>query len=140
MVRVAAIVFTGLFLGANTWAACGIEPCRTTVRDLVQYPDVYHGKRVRVEGVLNLRFEGHSIRHETFRLSLNFFSPNKDSGEYEREQVARDWARVKTWQRAGLQGRWVEVLAVFDKNETGNFVLDKGGLRDVEAIVPKAAK
>jgi hypothetical protein len=70
---------------------------------------------------------------------LDLFRPIKDEDmgtkEHER-QLSEDWARVQNWQRAGFQGRWVEVLGVFDKEETGHFgMLKHGGLRDVEAIV-----
>ena len=143
MLRTALSVVSGLLLGANAWPApnCSTEPCRATVRDLVEHPDLFQGKRVIVEGVLDLRFEGHSIRHGTLRLSLALFTPDKDTGEFEEQQVARDWARIERWQRAGLQGRWVEVLGVFDKKETGHFgMLKYGGIRNVETIVAKGAQ
>jgi hypothetical protein len=39
-----------------------------------------------------------------------------------------------------LQDRWVEVIGVFDTEDTGNYGLMKhGGLRDIEAIVPTGA-
>jgi len=143
VLRAALVVVAGLFLGANAWPApnCSVEPCRATVRDLVEQPDLFQGKRVIVEGVLDLRFELHGLRHGTLKLSLALFSPDKDSGEFEPEQVAQDGARIEKWRRAGLQGRWVEVLGVFDKKETGHFgMLKHGGLRNVEAIVPKGAQ
>jgi hypothetical protein len=145
VLRAAQVVFTGLFLGANAWPApnCSIEPFRATVRDLVEQPDLFQEKRVIVEGVLDLRFELHGLRHGTLRLSFDLFRPlddDKNSGELER-QVGEDWARVEKWRHAGLQGRWVEVLGVFDKKETGHFgMLKHGGLRDVEAIVPKGTQ
>jgi len=143
VLRAAVLLLFGLFLVADAWPTpnCSVDPCRATVRDLVEQPDLFQGKRVMVEGVLDLRFERHSLRHRTLRLSLALFTPDKDSGEFEPQQVAEDWARIEKWQRAGLQGQWVVVLGVFDRKQTGHFgMLEHGGLRNVEAIAPKGAQ
>ncbi len=143
MLREALVVVCGMFLAANALAApdCAIEPCRATVRDLVEQPGSFEGRRVRVEGVLNLRFEVHSIRHGELRLSLDLYRPpDPETGAYDEKKAKEDWARIEKWRRAGLQGRWVEVIGVFTK-ETGHFSMMKHGfgLRDIEAIVPTAA-
>ena len=143
MLREALVVVCGMFLVANALAApdCAIEPCRATVRDLVEQPGSFQGRRVRVEGVLNLRFEVHSIRHGELYLSLDLFRPpDPETGSWDEKKVEEVWARIEKWQRAGLQDRWVEVIGVFYAEETGHFGMMKhGGLRDVEAIVPTGA-
>lgn len=48
---------------ASSAPNCDNEPCRATLADIVQYPGVFQNKRVVIQGVLDLRFEGHSIRH-----------------------------------------------------------------------------
>ena len=143
MLRAALFIASGLLLSANAWPApnCSVEPCRTTVRDLVERPDLFQGRRVIVEGVLDLRFEIESIRHGTLVLSLALFTPDKETGDFEERQVAEAWARIEKWRRAGLQGRWVEVRGVFDRKETGHFgMLKNGGIRNVEMIVLKGTR
>lgn len=143
MLRAALFVASGLLLSADAWSApnCSVEPCRVTVRDLVEQPNLFQGKRVIVEGVLDLRFEVESIRHGTLSLSLALFTPDKETGEFEERQVVQDWARIEKWRSAGLQGRWVEVRGVFDRKETGHFgMLKNGGIRNVETIVAKGAQ
>ncbi len=141
MLREALVVVCGMFLVANALAApdCAIEPCRATVRDLVEQPGSFQGSRVRVKGVLNLRFEVHSIRHGELLLSLEFYRPpDPETGDWDEDKAGEDWDRIEKWRRAGLQDRWVEVIGVFDTEETGNYGLMKhGGLRDIEAIVPR---
>ncbi len=143
MRREALVVVGGMFLVANALAApdCAIEPCRATVRDLVEQPESFQGRRVRVEGVLNLRFEVHSIRHGQLRLSLDLWRPpDPETGDWDEKKVGEDWARIEKWRRGGLQDRWVEVIGVFDTEQTGHFGMYKhGGLRDIEAIVPTGA-
>jgi hypothetical protein len=141
----ASVAICGILLVATATAApvCPSEPCRVTLRGLIENPESLQGKRVRVDGVLDLRFESHSLRHGDLRLALNLFRPidDEDLAKNMRKveaQVEEDWARIEKWQRAGLQGRWVEVIGVFDTAVTGHFdMLKHGGLRDVEAIVPR---
>ncbi len=132
-----------MFLVANVLAVpdCAIEPCRATVRDLVERPGSFQGKRVRVEGVRNLRFEEHSISRGELHLWLDFFRPpDPETGGWDEKKVEEDWARIEKWQRAGLQDRWVEVIGVFDAEETGHFgTMKHGGLRHIEAIVQTGA-
>jgi hypothetical protein len=123
--------------------AYATEQYVVTLRDLVTDPASFQGKTVRVKGVLDLRFELHGIRHGKFHLSLNFFRPI-DEGEVERNvekveaQVKQDWMRIREWQRAGWHGKWVEVVGVFDPEETGHFGMVKsGGLRDIETVMLK---
>lgn len=140
MLRAALVVVGGMFLVANALATpdCATEPCRATVRDLAEQPESFQGRRVRVEGILNLRFEGYSIRDGELRLWLNFFRPpDPETGEWDEKKVGEDWTRIEKWRRAGLQDRWVEVIGVFNTKETGHFGMMKhGGLRNIEAIVP----
>ncbi len=143
MLREALVAVCGMFLVANALAApdCAIEPCRATVRDLVEQPGSFQGRCVRVEGFLNLRFESHGIRHGELHLSLDFYRPpDPETGYLDEKKGREDWDRIEKWRRAGLQDRWVEVIGVFDAEETGHFgMMKQGGLRDIEAIVPTGA-
>jgi len=124
-------------------AECARESCSIRIVDVVRNPQAYQGKRIRVQGVLDLRFEGHSIREGETRLALNLFRPivhdvSKAAVARMEAQVDEDWRRIETWRRSGLQGEWVEVIGIFDPNETGHMgMIKSGGLRDVVTIAPK---
>ena len=141
----------GCFLGIACWSlagpglAQGTAPasgqCPVQILDVVSSPQRYQAKRIRVQGMLDLRLEEDSIRHGRARLSLNLFRPVSDDTSKAalarmNARIDEDWRRIKAWRRAGLEGTWVEVTGTFDADETGHLGMIKdGGLRDVTTIV-----
>jgi hypothetical protein len=97
--------------------------------DLLAGGSKYHGKIVRVSGVLNLEFEGNALflskehfRHRIYKNAV-WFSP--------------DYARlgVEPKELAKLNGRYVLVEGRFDAQDTGHMGLFSGAIQDASRVL-----
>ena len=122
------MIIGGTFLVLGLCAAfgsAGQKGLKVSLIQLIANPEKYHGKRVRVIGVARIEFEGNGIwltkehyEHRIYKNSL-WIEPDYKTLGSKRQQLQE------------LNGKYVLMDGVFNKNHKGHRGMNSGSLEKI---------